>query len=97
MHIGSQITKIKPFLQKGSVILFDEFYGFPNWEKNEYKAFTEVFNEKDACEKLAKIIKEGKNFINHTEFIKNFCRQQGNQISSGKMASQFILSLLKSN
>ncbi len=41
------LTKIKPFLQKGSVILFDEFYGFPNWEKNEYKAFTEVFNEKE--------------------------------------------------
>jgi hypothetical protein len=41
------LTKIKPLLQKGSIILFDEFYGFPNWEKNEYKAFTEVFNEKE--------------------------------------------------
>ena len=68
---------------------------FKNIRKNNI--LPEVFNEKDACEKLAKIIKEGKNFINHTEFIKNFCRPQGNQISSGKMASQFILSLLKSN
>ena len=41
------LNKIKPFLQKGSVILFDEFYGFPNWQHHEYKAFTEVFNEKE--------------------------------------------------
>ena len=30
------LNKIKPFLQKGSVILFDEFYGFPNWQHHEY-------------------------------------------------------------
>ena len=41
------LNKIKPFLQKGSVILFDEFYGFPNWQHHEYKAFTEIFNEKE--------------------------------------------------
>lgn len=41
------LTKIKPFLQKGTIILFDQFYGFSNWEKNEYKAFIEVFNEKE--------------------------------------------------
>ena len=41
------LNKIKPFLQKGSVIIFDEFYGFPNWQHHEYKAFTEVFNEKE--------------------------------------------------
>ena len=41
------LNKIKPFLQKGSVILFDEFYGFPNWQYHEYKAFTEVLNEKE--------------------------------------------------
>ena len=41
------INKIKPFLQKGSVILFDEFYGFPNWQLHEYKAFTEAFDEKE--------------------------------------------------
>ena len=39
------LTKIKPFLQKGSVILFDEFYGYPNWQEEEYKAFKEVFKE----------------------------------------------------
>jgi len=39
------LIKIKPFLKKGSIILFDEFYGYPNWEKEEYKAFKEVFNK----------------------------------------------------
>lgn len=46
------LTKIKPFLQKGSIILFDQFYGFPNWEKNEFKAFTEIF-EKNEYEYVA--------------------------------------------
>tara|TARA_B110000211_G_scaffold10883_1_gene11477 strand:- start:1013 stop:1729 length:717 start_codon:yes stop_codon:yes gene_type:complete len=41
------LTKIKPFLRKGSVILFDELYGYPNWQQEEYKAFTEVFNENE--------------------------------------------------
>jgi len=41
------LNKIKPFLQKGSIILFDEFYGFPNWQLHEYKAFTEVFSEQE--------------------------------------------------
>ena len=41
------LNKIKPFLQKGSVLLFDEFYGYPNWQQEEYKAFSEVFNEKE--------------------------------------------------
>jgi hypothetical protein len=41
------LTKIKPFLEKGSVILFDEFYGYPNWQQEEYKAFTEVFKENE--------------------------------------------------
>ena len=38
---------IKKNLQPGTIILFDEFYGFPNWEKYEYKAFTETFKEPD--------------------------------------------------
>lgn len=41
------LEKIKPFLQKGSVILFDELYGFPNWKKHEYKALNEVFKENE--------------------------------------------------
>ena len=41
------LNKIKPFLQKGSIILFDELYGFPNWQYHEYKALKEGFNEKE--------------------------------------------------
>ena len=41
------LTKIKTLLTKGSIILFDNFYGYPNWQQHEYRAFTEVFNEKE--------------------------------------------------
>ncbi len=41
------LKKIKPLLNKGAVILFDEFYGFPNWKEHEYKALMEIFNEKE--------------------------------------------------
>ena len=39
------LKSIKENLQPGSIILFDEFYGFPNWEKYEYKAFKEEIEE----------------------------------------------------
>ena len=39
------LEKIKPLLTKGSILLFDQFYGFPNWEKYEYKAFKEQIKE----------------------------------------------------
>ena len=39
------LKRIKNILQRGTIILFDEFYGFPNWEKYEYKAFKEEFAE----------------------------------------------------
>jgi len=35
------LEKIKKRLMPGSIILFDEFYGFPNWEKYEYRALIE--------------------------------------------------------
>ena len=36
---------LKNNFQSGTIILFDEFYGFPNWEKYEYKAFKEEIDE----------------------------------------------------
>ena len=39
------LEKIKPLLNKGSILLFDQFYGFPNWQDHEFKAFKEVFKE----------------------------------------------------
>jgi len=41
------LSKIKPFLQKGAIILFDQFYGFPNWEKTEFKALNEIFEKNE--------------------------------------------------
>jgi len=41
------LAKIKPFLTQGSIILFDEFYGFQGWKNHEYKALTEVFKENE--------------------------------------------------
>ena len=31
--------------RKGSVIVFDEFWNYPNWENGEYKAWLEIVNE----------------------------------------------------
>ena len=41
------LSKIKKHLKNGAIILFDEFYGFPNWEKYEYKAFKENFDSSE--------------------------------------------------
>ena len=39
------LSKIKPRLARGSVILFDQLYNYPGWSVGEYKALIEVFNE----------------------------------------------------
>ena len=41
------LENIKPFLIKGAIILFDELYNFEGWDVGEYKALTEIFDEKD--------------------------------------------------
>ena len=35
------------FLKKNLRARAYNFYGFPNWQQHEYKAFTEEFNEKE--------------------------------------------------
>ena len=43
----SHVLKIiKDKFQSGTIILFDEFYGFPNWEKYEFKALEEELDKK---------------------------------------------------
>ena len=39
------LEKIKPYLVKDAIILFDEFYNYLGWEYGEYKALKEVFKE----------------------------------------------------
>ena len=38
---------VKPRLRAGSVILFDELYGYPGWRHHEYKALEEVLDRDD--------------------------------------------------
>jgi hypothetical protein len=37
----------KPYLTKGSIILFDELIGYASWKYHEYKALNEVFTENE--------------------------------------------------
>ncbi len=39
------LEKLKPYLVKNAVILFDELYNYEGWESGEYKALKEIFNE----------------------------------------------------
>ena len=41
------LEKLKPYLVKGSIILFDELYGHMGWKEGEYKSLNEVFKEED--------------------------------------------------
>lgn len=41
------LEKVKPYLQKGSILLFNEFYNYPGWSVGEYKAFSEVFKKNE--------------------------------------------------
>lgn len=34
-------------MQSGSIILFDEFHGYPGYEFHEYRAFMEVFKKEE--------------------------------------------------
>jgi Methyltransferase domain len=38
-------TLIAPRLANGTVILFDEYFNYPNWEQHEFKAFQEFVTE----------------------------------------------------
>ncbi|WP_262694446.1 class I SAM-dependent methyltransferase [Kordiimonas aquimaris] len=38
------LEALKPFLTSGTVILFDELYGYPGWRHHEYKALLEVLD-----------------------------------------------------
>lgn len=39
------LEKIKPYLVKGAIIIFDELYNFNGWREGEFKALMEVFSE----------------------------------------------------
>ena len=41
------LENLKKYLKKGTIILFDELYGYPGWKEHEFKALNEVFNENE--------------------------------------------------
>ena len=41
------LERLKPYLTKNAVILFDELYNYDGWESGEYKALKEVFNDNE--------------------------------------------------
>jgi hypothetical protein len=41
------LSEIKPYLRKGSILLFNELYNFPGWSVGEYKALNEIFDENE--------------------------------------------------
>jgi predicted O-methyltransferase YrrM len=43
------LTALAPRIRPGTVILFDEFFNFPNWQKHEYAAFMEFVRDNSVC------------------------------------------------
>ena len=41
------LEKIKPYLIKNSIIIFDELYNYPGWKYGEFKALNEVFKDNE--------------------------------------------------
>ena len=41
------MEKLKPYLVKDAIILFDQLYNYIGWENGEYKALKEVLNENE--------------------------------------------------
>ena len=39
------LERLKPFLNKDAIIIFDELYNYPGWKGGEYKALKEVFKD----------------------------------------------------
>ncbi|MDB9930775.1 class I SAM-dependent methyltransferase [Candidatus Pelagibacter sp.] len=41
------LEKLKPYLVKDAIIIFDELYNYIGWEHGEYKALKEIFKEEE--------------------------------------------------
>ena len=53
------LEKLKPYLVKNSIIVFDDFYNYLGWKNGEFKALNEVFKEDEYLYKGFNLI--GKN------------------------------------
>jgi hypothetical protein len=41
------LTRLKPYLLKNAILIFDDFYNYFGWDNGEFKALSEVFNESE--------------------------------------------------
>lgn len=41
------LEKIKPYLNKNAILIFDQFTGYLGWKNGEYRAFKEVFKDEE--------------------------------------------------
>ena len=41
------LEKLNKQLTQGSIILFDEFFGYPNWQNGEFRAFNEILSDRE--------------------------------------------------
>ena len=55
------LEKIKPYLLKDSIILFDELYNFSGWDVGEYKSLIETFNDNEY--KFLSFAKDGRQAV----------------------------------
>jgi hypothetical protein len=39
------LNSLTSFIQPGTIIIFDEFYGYPNWKQHEHRAWIEFIRE----------------------------------------------------
>ena len=59
------LQKIKPYLVKDAIILFDELFYYIGWEHGEYKALKEVFKDNEFVYKSFRI--EGEKKIGYAQ------------------------------
>ena len=45
--VEDTLERLKPYLVKNAIILFDELYNYDGWESREYKALKEILNENE--------------------------------------------------
>ena len=50
------LERLKPFINKDAIIIFDELYNYPGWKDGEYKALKEVFKDDEYIFKAFNVV-----------------------------------------
>ena len=57
------LTHLLPHLQPGSLIVFDDYAGYPEWREHEYKAWQEVLTEQSINATLEAAVMLGRSVV----------------------------------